>query len=299
MKRLLACLSFLTFLLCLPAYGQYTIGQGTQAPRGAGSIPASTPTFSPAGGTYTSTQTVTISASTGGVICYNTTGSPATNGTTGCTTGTLYTGTVSVSATETLYAVAGGTGYTDSTGGSAAYTVSTVCGSIGSPCNYDFSGSTLSANFTVPSGTFSVSGGTVQVTSGGTNYAYYNAGSFTANQKSCVVYNNVGGGSYFGPAVRMQPGGGGYVWAPNNVGNAVQCWPSGCSNIGSNSTVPTVGDTICLGISESTLTLTDITTSTVMITGTDTTFTTGSPGIAGSNNHGIDTAIQSGYGVDQ
>jgi hypothetical protein len=86
---------------------------------------AATPTFSPAAGTYYSTQTVTISAATGGVICYNTTGSPATNGTTGCTTGTLYTGTVSVSTTETLYAVAGGTGYTDSAVGSAAYTIVT------------------------------------------------------------------------------------------------------------------------------------------------------------------------------
>jgi len=45
------------------------------------SIPqASTPTFSPVAGSYSGTQTVTISASTGGVICYNTTGSPATNG---------------------------------------------------------------------------------------------------------------------------------------------------------------------------------------------------------------------------
>jgi hypothetical protein len=104
------------------------------------SIPqASTPTFSPVAGSYSGTQTVTISASTGGVICYNTTGSPATNGTTGCTTGTLYTGTVSVASTETLYAVAGGTGYTDSSVGSAAYTISAGCAAP--PATYDWKAS--------------------------------------------------------------------------------------------------------------------------------------------------------------
>jgi Chitobiase/beta-hexosaminidase C-terminal domain len=86
---------------------------------------ASTPTFTPGAGTYTGSQSVTLSTSSGGaIICYNTTGSPATNGSTGCTTGTLYTGAVSVSASETLYAVAGGTGYSDSTVGSAGYVIS-------------------------------------------------------------------------------------------------------------------------------------------------------------------------------
>lgn len=84
---------------------------------------AGTPTFSPVAGSYGGTQSVTISASSGGVICYNTTGSPATNGSTGCTTGTLYTGPVSVATSETLYAVAGGTGFLDSSVGSAAYTI--------------------------------------------------------------------------------------------------------------------------------------------------------------------------------
>jgi len=84
---------------------------------------AATPTFSPTAGTYTGTQSITISTTAGGVICYNTTGSPATNGSTGCTTGTLYSTPVSVASSETLYAVAGGTGYTDSAVGSAAYTI--------------------------------------------------------------------------------------------------------------------------------------------------------------------------------
>lgn len=82
---------------------------------------ATQPTFSPVAGTYPNTQTVSIAAASGPVICYNITGSPATNGTTGCTTGTLYAGPVTVSSNETLYASAGGTGYANSTVGSAVY----------------------------------------------------------------------------------------------------------------------------------------------------------------------------------
>jgi Chitobiase/beta-hexosaminidase C-terminal domain len=86
--------------------------------------PASTPTFSPTAGTYAGTQSVAISdSSSGAVICYNTTGAPATNGTTGCAIGTLYTGAISVPFGETIYAVAGGTGYGDSSIGSSAYKI--------------------------------------------------------------------------------------------------------------------------------------------------------------------------------
>ena len=87
-------------------------------------LTAAKPTFSPAGGTYSSTQTVAISTSLGSVVCYSTTGSPATNGT-GCTSGTQYTSPVTVSSSETLYAVAGATGYTDSPVSSATYNITT------------------------------------------------------------------------------------------------------------------------------------------------------------------------------
>ena len=88
-----------------------------------GPTTAANVTFSPAAGSYSSAQNVTLSTTAGTVICYNTTGSPATNGSTGCTAGTLYTAPVSVASSETLYAVAGGTGYTDSSVTSAAYTI--------------------------------------------------------------------------------------------------------------------------------------------------------------------------------
>lgn len=85
---------------------------------------AAQPTFSVAPGSYQGNQTLILTAAQGSVICYNTTGSPATNGSTGCTTGTAYSGPITISSNETVYAVAGGTGLTDSSVGSAAYVIS-------------------------------------------------------------------------------------------------------------------------------------------------------------------------------
>jgi hypothetical protein len=81
---------------------------------------AATPTFSPAAGMYTSAQTVTISTSTpGATIYYTTDGSTPTAGS------ALYLGPRTVSATETLEAIAVANGYATSATGSAAYTINT------------------------------------------------------------------------------------------------------------------------------------------------------------------------------
>ncbi len=63
--------------------------------------PVATPVFSPAGGTYTSAQTVSISDATPGATIYYT-----TNGTTPTTNSTVYSGPIAVSSTETLEAIA-------------------------------------------------------------------------------------------------------------------------------------------------------------------------------------------------
>ena len=113
--------------------GYVTVGAGStikNASFGIGQA-AAAPTFSPGSGTYGTTQTVTISTTSGTVICYNTSGSPATNGLgTDCTNGTKYTGAVSVSSSETLYAVAGSARLGDSPVGSAAYTIGTPIGLV-------------------------------------------------------------------------------------------------------------------------------------------------------------------------
>jgi hypothetical protein len=80
-----------------------------------------TPSFSPAGGTYTSAQSVTITTATSGAsIRYTTDGSNPT-----AATGTLYAGPVAISSTSTLKAIAYKSGSTDSAVASATYTINT------------------------------------------------------------------------------------------------------------------------------------------------------------------------------
>lgn len=86
---------------------------------------AATPSCTPGAGNFNTSQSVTCTdASAGAVMCYTITGAtPVTNGTSGCTTGTLYSGAISVATTETLKVVAGGTGYTDSAVASYLYNI--------------------------------------------------------------------------------------------------------------------------------------------------------------------------------
>ena len=79
---------------------------------------AATPTFSPAAGTYTSVQTVTISDATPNATIYYT-----TDGTTPTTSSTKYTGTITVSTSEAINAIAVVSGLSNSAVGTAAYTL--------------------------------------------------------------------------------------------------------------------------------------------------------------------------------
>jgi hypothetical protein len=105
-----------------------------------GGAQANPPVFNPGTGVYGGATTVTISSTLGTVLCWNTSGSPATtgNGST-CTTGTAITtnsgancvasstvcGNITVSSSETVSAVAGSATLLDSTVASAVYTIST------------------------------------------------------------------------------------------------------------------------------------------------------------------------------
>lgn len=80
-----------------------------------------TPAFSVAGGTYTSSQTVSISDSVAGTTIYYT-----TNGTTPTTSSSVYSGAITISSTATLKALAVKSGYTNSAVASATYTINPV-----------------------------------------------------------------------------------------------------------------------------------------------------------------------------
>jgi hypothetical protein len=93
-------------------------------PQSGLSAPTAAPAFNPAGGTYTSAQTVTITSSTSGAsIRYTINGTTPT-----ATTGTLYSGPVNISTTTTLRAIAFKSGNTDSTVTTATYTINTTGG---------------------------------------------------------------------------------------------------------------------------------------------------------------------------
>jgi len=118
-----------------------------------------TPTFSLAPGTYTTSQSVTISDATAGTTIYY-----ATNGSTPTTSSSVYSGAITVSATETLEAIAVETGYTSSPVATAAYTISTPGFTYINYPSGGFSAVNLSLNYGA-----SVTGGLLQLTDGGAN----------------------------------------------------------------------------------------------------------------------------------
>jgi hypothetical protein len=115
-------------LQTMPVRWQYSIATNSLAPRlnpltiGAVDSPAeaqvATPAISPAGGTYTAAQTVTISDTTAGTTIYYT-----TNGITPGTGSTVYSGPITVSASETIEAIAVSSTTTQSPVSSAAFTI--------------------------------------------------------------------------------------------------------------------------------------------------------------------------------
>ncbi len=102
-------------------------------------LATATPTFSPAAGTYSAAQSVTISDSTAGATIYYT-----TNGTAPTISSAVYTGMIAVPATETIEAMATASGNSTSAVTTAAYTIQ------------------------LPAGTFAIGGAAVTIAAGAT-----------------------------------------------------------------------------------------------------------------------------------
>jgi hypothetical protein len=116
------------------------------------------PTFSPAAGTYTSAQNVTLSDTTSGATIYYT-----TNGSTPTAASTKYTGAISVASSMTIKAMAAATGFNNSAVASATYTIQSAAAT---PTFSPVAGSYSSAQSVTISDT--TSGATIYYTTNGT-----------------------------------------------------------------------------------------------------------------------------------
>lgn len=132
----------------------------------SGQAPA--PTFSPVPSTYANAQSVTINDSLSGATIYYT-----TNGTTPTTSSAVYSGPITVSATETIEAIAAEptSGYSASTVASAAYTITN--GPFVTNALPATSPATVGTSVTITGGNFgsTTQGGTSTVTFNGTTAA--------------------------------------------------------------------------------------------------------------------------------
>ena len=118
---------------------------------------AAAPSFSPPAGNYSAPQTVIISDTTPEAVIYYT-----TDGSTPTTESTVYSTAITVSATETLNAIATATGYSNSAVASATYTIAAQICSSTSAINVDYftiaetdqdenrGGGGVSTNFVLP-----------------------------------------------------------------------------------------------------------------------------------------------------
>ena len=134
-------------------------------------IQCAAPTYTPAAGTYTAAQAVTISTTTSGAtIRYTTNGNVPTE-----TTGTVYSSAVAITATSTLQAIAYATGMANSGVTSAVYTLNIPC---------------AAPTFTPAAGTYtSVQSVTISTTTGGATIRYTTDGS-TPSETVGTVYSS-------------------------------------------------------------------------------------------------------------
>jgi hypothetical protein len=114
----------------------------------------SSPTFSVPAGSYTTTQSVSLSASPGAAIYYTTNGKPPT------TASTQYTGPISVSSSQVVQAIAVQSGYTDSLVAVGNYQIATS----GTPLINFPSGFANASNLISLTGNGKISGSNISLT---------------------------------------------------------------------------------------------------------------------------------------
>src|SRR6185437_3814326 len=183
-----------------------------------GTTAVATPVFSPAAGTYTTPQSVTISDATAGASIFYT-----LDGTTPTKSSTPYTGPIMIAATTTMKAIAVETGLANSGVASATYTIQLSQGGI------DFSnGFSGAASLFTFNGSAALNGSRLQITNGGTNQAgsaFYNTPvnvqSFTTDFALQLLNPNADGFTFTiqgNAPTALGPSGGGLGYGPDPTG---------------------------------------------------------------------------------
>lgn len=124
------------------------------------------PAFSVPAGSYTSAQTVSLSASSGATIYYSTDGQAPT------TSSTQYTGPITVSASEVVQSIAVETGYTDSSVAAANYQIAPS----GSPLINFPNGFANASSLIIPTGSAQFSGSAIEMTNTANSNDYLESG---------------------------------------------------------------------------------------------------------------------------
>jgi hypothetical protein len=159
-------------------------------------IAAAAPTYTPAAGTYSTAQSVTIGDSVGGAAIYYT-----TDGTTPTTSSPMYSSPITVSSNETLKAIAVAADYSASAVSTAAYKISApaptytpAAGSYSTPQSVTISDSNGEAAIyyttdgTKPTTSSSLYSGPITVSGNETLKAIAEAGNYSASAVATAAY---------------------------------------------------------------------------------------------------------------
>lgn len=236
------------------AYIGFTAGTGGQTATqeiitwtytSSSSLPTvATPSFSPAPGTFASAQSVAISDSTSGAVIHYT-----IDGSTPSASSTTYTNPISVTASETIKAIAVASGLNNSAVATGTYTISSAGGNI----NF---GSGFSSTGIAFNGVATLNGTRLQLTNGGTFQAgggFYstpvNLQSFTTDFSFQLTNPNADGMAFVlqntGTTALGQSGGGlGYAGIGRSVAVKFDLYNNGSEGTNStglyvNGTLPT------------------------------------------------------------
>ncbi len=264
-----------------------------------------TPTILPAGGTYDTSQTVTIREWLNTDVYYT------TDGTTPTTSSTRYTGPFTVNSTETINAIVIASPYTNSAVATAAYTITPT---TATPSINFGGGFAASQGQMVLNGTAQLNGSSLQLTNDGTDQAasaWYatpvNVQSFTTNFTFQLTNPEANGITFTiqnqGPAALGMFGTGlGYQYIPTSVAVKFDLFNAGGEGLDStglytDGAIPTVpaidlswtgidlhsGDTMAVQLVYDGTTLTMTITDTVTQATYTTSFTINIPSTVGGN----------------